>query len=395
MAGFGSVSIASCATATMTAPTMSTATSVPTTAQPMVPPGEAPTATRRRRIMRGVWIGVAVTFLLGVIGASVLPVPYYALRPGDARPLAGLVSVEGADEFPTDSPVAFTTVKVGRTTLMEALVGWFDDDVDVVPAEVIEGDRTEEETDRYNQQLMDDSKLIATTVAMERLGYDIPVRTEGVLVEGVVPDQPADGLLERGDVILAVDDEPIDVPGEVRSLLQAGGPGATHVLSVEREVGAPPVEVELTTAAAPDDPGRAVVGIIPRERIVDIELPFEVDVESDDVKGPSAGLAFTLAILDHLSPGELTGGKDVAVTGTMDLEGNVGPVGGAVQKAVAVRDDGFDAFLVPPAEFDEVEARIGDDVEVVAVDSLDEALAALATLGGDIEALDEVGPAPA
>ncbi len=78
----------------------------------------------------------------------------------------------------------------------------------------------------------------------------------------------------------------------------------------------------------------------------------------------------------------------------MDLEGNVGPVGGAVQKAVAVRDDGFDAFLVPSAEFDEVEARVGDEVEVVAVDSLDEALAALAALGGDIEALDEVGPAP-
>ncbi len=173
--------------------------------------------------MRRLWVGVAVTFLLAVIGASVLPVPYYALRPGDARLLDDLVSVDGAEEFPTDSPVAFTTVKVGRTTLIEALVGWFDDDVDVVPAEVIEGDRTEEETDRYNQQLMDDSKLIATAVALERLGYDVPVTTEGVLVEGVVPEQPADGLLERGDVILAVDGEQIDEPGEIRSLLQAGG----------------------------------------------------------------------------------------------------------------------------------------------------------------------------
>ena len=214
-----------------------------------------------------------------------------------------------------------------------------------------------------------------------------------MLVEGVVPDQPADGLLQRGDVILAVDDEPLDEPGEIRTLLQAGGPGSTHELSVEREVDAPPVEVELTTAAAPDDPDRAVVGIIPRERIVDVELPFDISVESDDVKGPSAGLAFTLAILDHLSPGELTGGKDVAVTGTMDLAGNVGPVGGAVQKAVAVRDGGFDAFLVPSAEFDEVEDRVGREVEVVAVDTLDEALAALCRTGRRHRGARSGGPA--
>jgi PDZ domain-containing protein len=113
------------------------------------------------------------------------------------------------------------------------------------------------------------------------------------------------------------------------------------------------------------------------------------------VGGPSAGLAFTLAVLDVLTPGELTGGHRVAVTGTMALDGTVGPVGGGLQKAVAVRNAGYDAFLVPSDELEEVEAVIGDDLRVIAVDTLAEALEALESLGGDVAALGAAGTAAA
>ena len=176
----------------------------------------------------------------------------------------------------------------------------------------------------------------------------------------IAPDSPAAEVLEIDDVIVAVDGNDVDVPDEIGDLLQVGGPGATHTLTVERPAGSDTqVEVEVTTIAAPDDPDRAIIGIAPEDRITDFDFPVDVSIDSGDVGGPSAGLAFTLAVLDVLTPGELTGGHRVAVTGTMSLDGSVGPVGGGAQKAIAVRDAGYEVFLVPSDELEEVRRRWG------------------------------------
>ena len=131
-----------------------------------------------------------------------------------------------------------------------------------------------------------------------------------------------------------------------------------------------------------------MIGIATEDRIVDFDFPVDVTIDSGKVGGPSAGLAFTLAVLDVLTPGELTGGHRVAVTGTMALDGTVGPVGGAAQKAITVRDAGYEVFLVPSDELDEVEATVGDDLQVIAVDTLAEALEALGSLGGNVGSLE-------
>jgi PDZ domain-containing protein len=269
--------------------------------------------------------------------------------------------------------------------LLEAVVGWLDDDTDVLPQERVRGDRTAEENRRYNAELMDASKLVAVAVALERLGHEVDVRTTGTIVRDIAEGSPAEGVLEQDDVIMAVDGEPVDVPDEVRGLLQVGGPGAAHTLTVERPAGTDNrVDVEITTVPADDDPERALIGIIPEDRLADFEFPIDVTIDSGTVGGPSAGLAFTLAVLDVLTPGELTGGHRVAVTGTMALDGTVGPVGGGPQKAIAVRDAGYEAFLVPTAEVEEVEEAVGDDLQVIGVDTLAEALAALESLGGNV-----------
>lgn len=123
------------------------------------------------------------------------------------------------------------------------------------------------------------------------------------------------------------------------------------------------------------------------------EPPFEIDIDSGSVGGPSAGLAFTLAIIEELTPGELTGGAKVAVTGAIGIDGTVGRIGGIEQKAVAVRESGATVFLVPasqlPEELEVVRERLGPDVLLVLVDDLDEALEALRDIGGDIEAVEE------
>ena len=120
---------------------------------------------------------------------------------------------------------------------------------------------------------------------------------------------PAAAVLEVDDVIVAVDGEAVDEIGEVGELLQPGGPGATHTLTVERPAGGDTrVDVEVTTIAAADDPTRAIIGIAPEDRISGFDFPIDVTIDSGTVGGPSAGLAFTLAVLDVLTPGELTGG---------------------------------------------------------------------------------------
>ncbi len=340
----------------------------------------------RGRARRWLWAALLFSSLVGVIGASVLTVPYYALSPGSTWPLDSLVHVDGAPSYRTRHPVAFTTVNVGQTSLLEALAGWIDGDVDVVPASVIDGDRSRDETNSYNRRLMDDSKLVAKAVALRAVGRPVELRTAGTQVVAVAEGQPASGKLSAGDVIVAVDGAAVDVPDELRTLLAVGGPGATHRLSVAPSRGGGVREVELATVGSPQDPSRAVIGIAPREVLVSAESPVAVRLDTSDVGGPSAGLAFTLAVIDRLTRGELTGGRRVAATGTIALDGTVGRVGGTVQKAVAVRDAGYEVFLVPADERAEIAGRVGDDVEVIGVATLQDALDALASLGGGFQA---------
>lgn len=325
-----------------------------------------------------------------VIGAAVVPVPYVALSPGSARPVAEHVLVEGAPSYPPESSVAFTTVSLGSTSLLEALAGWLDDDVDVLPERVVRGGRSADESRRYNAVLMDTSIQVSIAVALQRLGYEVDIRTTGAVVRQILEGSPAAARLELDDVIVAVDGHPVDQPGEVGTLLQAGGPGAEHVLVVERPAGSEErVEVTLSTMAAADDPERAIIGISAEDRIAAFDFPVDVTIDAGRVGGPSAGLAFTLAVLDVLTPGELTGGTRVAVTGTMDLTGRVGPVGGGAQKGIAVRDAGYEVFLVPSDELEEVREATGDRVRVIPVDTLEEALEALDSLGGNAGSLLE------
>lgn len=345
---------------------------------------------QRTPVQARLWVGaIALALLCSVVaGAAVLPVPYVALRPGSTRPVTEQVLVEGVPSFPPEHSIAYTTVRVGSTSLLEAVVGWLDGDVDVVPEATIRGDRSAEEARRYNAQLMDTSKLVAISVALEHLGHDVQIRTTGTVVRQIAEGSPAAEALELDDVIVAVDGEAVDVPDELRPLLQVGGPGAQHTLTVERPAGSgTTVDIVLSTVAAPDDPGRAVIGIAPEERISGFDLPIAVTIDSGDVGGPSAGLAFTLAVLDVLTEGELTGGHRVAATGTMSLDGTVGPVGGGAQKATSARSAGYEVFLVPSAELAEVQEAIGDDLQVIPVDTLSQALDALDSLGGNAAGL--------
>ncbi len=212
------------------------------------------------------------------------------------------------------------------------------------------------------------------------------------MVDDVAPDMPADGVLHPNDTIVAIDGQRFDDSDDRTRLLDGHAPGDTVTLTVQPLTGEQK-DVSIELAAAPDDPNRGVIGVTLFPVVLSYDFPFAVQIDTGDGGGPSAGLAFTLALLVDLTPGDLTGGHDIAATGTISGDGSVGPVGGTGQKAAAVRANDADLFLVPRADYADAVAHAGSNLKVVAVDDLDDALDALADLGGNADELPTVGAA--
>ncbi len=353
-----------------------------------VPPATGPIGEGRPRRRRRAWVVAGVLAALMVaagIAAAVVQVPYYALSPGSVWSTEELIAVEeGVETFDSEGEIGFTTVSLRRATALEAFLGWLDPAVKVVEEEVILGDQTPDQNRQLNRQFMTNSKVTATAVAFEALGEDV-VLGDGAVVMEVAPGMPADGLLEVGDVIIGVDGDEVELWEDLVDLIGEMHPGDRIELEVERAATGEVEVVEAELAPREEDPELPILGVIGQTR-AEFDFPYEVEIDSGDVGGPSAGLAFTLAILDVLTPEDLTGGRSVATTGTIDLGGHVGPVGGVPQKTVAARRAGVELFIVPSVEAEEAREYAGD-MEIAAADTLEEALEVLDDFGGDSLAL--------
>lgn len=348
------------------------------------PPPTPDAPISRARAWR--WWLAAVLFLgsaAALFAAFTVQIGHFEFRPGSARPTAELVNVgQDVTTHPPAGEIAFTTVSLRQSTVASYVWAWFDDDVQVVADELILGNRSPQENRQFNMQLMDTSKQDAIRVALLELGYEVPVSIDGVVVVGVQEGSAAEGLLDAGDSVVAIGGEVLDDIDDVTRIMDGKGPGETVPLTVEPVQGEDAAQVDVVLGASPEDPAQGLIGISLEPRSPAYAFPLDIDIDSGNVGGPSAGLAFTLAVLDLLTPGELTGGLDVAVTGTIDGAGNVGDVGGVRQKTAAAIDDDYDVFLVPSGEYEEAAERAGDALEVISVDTLGDALDALASLGG-------------
>ena len=361
-----------------------------------------PAAPESRRAKRAgwQWVGAVVGLLVSavIIGGMLFEVPYVALVPGSARDTEPLLVVNGIESYPSEGELLLTTVRVRqRPNLWEYLWLQADDDTEIVAEDVILAGRTPEENRTFNLQLMTDSKSVAIAVALEELGYDA-INSDGVIIAELVEGAAAEEVLAIGDTVVAIDGSPVSTTSDLIDLLGAAEPGDEITLTVERfgddGTYGEPEEQSVVLGPKPEEPETAFLGVGPTDRIeLTDNFDFEIDIDSGAVGGPSAGLAFTLAVLDELTEGELTGGATVAVTGTIDVSGRVGTVGGVVQKTAAVRELGADVFLVPAglaeSEMDRILDRAGDDLEVIPVEDLDDALEALAGLGGEVAAVEE------
>jgi len=330
-----------------------------------------------------------VLLLVAIIAASTIDVPYYAISPGSARQTNDLVEVPQDRRFPPKGQLLFVTVGVGRLKALQWLIVSLDDDVEVVPERAILGTTPADEYREQVTQEMVDAKEAAVVVALRRLCEPVTETGTGARVELVVEGSPAAAAgIARGDTVTAVDGRTVNAAAEALAVLRAKPVGAPLQLTlVGPTEGVAPRTVTATLGRRPEDPALSFLGVTLRTRQQDFSLPFDVAIDTGKVGGPSAGLEFALSIVDQLTAGELTGGQKVAVTGTIELDGTVGPVGGVPQKTVTVRRTGAKLFLVPKEQVSEAQAKAGDGVEIVGVDTFDEAIQALAARGGDISGI--------
>lgn len=337
----------------------------------------APAPTRR-----AVTLSVSMVAAAGLVAAATLvPLPYVVQGPGPTIDVLGeddgqrLITVDGG--HPGTGELRLTTVSVaGSPTqplhLGQVLAGWLNPDKVVLPVEqVFQTDRTKEEIDADNEAAMISSQEYATVAALEELGHVVPTTLTAV---GVVVGSGAEGVLEEGDVLTTLDGVAVTSFSDLSARLGGTPPGTEVQVGLVR--GGEDVTVAITTGD--DGSGGSILGVY-----IDPEfhLPVPVSIQIDKVGGPSAGMMFALGIIDLLTPEDEANGVVIAGTGTIDLTGEVGPIGGIELKMIGAVDDGATWFIAPLDNCDDVQGRVPDGLGVVAVENLAEARAAMVAIG--------------
>lgn len=340
---------------------------------------------------------IRVLFSSLIVGAITVAAMFYelpllAVQPGPAFNATGFVKLE-APTSESKGSLHLTTVTISRElSAVEAVISWVSPRARVIPRSAIfPPGKSDEDVGRETAAQMSESQLAATYAALQELGYEL--ESDGVWVRGTVKGQPADGKLEGGDVITSVDGKSVRTTEELQAALRRHKVGDTVKIGVRRGTETKEFSVSTVVSGSSGSLGNEarhpVIGVTIEQSF---KLPFKVSIKADDIGGPSAGLMFALAIVDLLDPADLTGGRVIAGTGTIDAKGRVGAVGGVSQKVQGARCihmpptnkkcASATVFLVPKeeGEINDAQEASRGRMRVIAVSSLKEAVAELKAL---------------
>jgi PDZ domain-containing protein len=318
----------------------------------------------------------AVVGLLLIIGlgiaALMVPIPiFYAYEPGPVRDVEQLVEVEGANTYSSEGQLYLTTVSVQTEVTFVKWVGsLFDPHTMIVMKEDVTGGLTLEELAKRNRLEMTSSKKSAEAVALSALGLAAPTG-DGVRVAATVPESPAEGVFMKEDEIIEVDGVRTLTTCQVGAEIDKHEPGERLFFTVERDGKRRTLSVEATSN--PQDPEAPFIGLEMRDVNFEFDPGLEIEFKTGRIAGPSAGLMFSLALYDRLTPEDLTGGRAIAGTGEIACDGGVGAIGGITQKVAGAEEEGAEIFLAPAANAEEA-AEAAGDIEIVPVSNFQEAL---------------------
>ena len=310
-------------------------------------------------------------------------VPYVALGPGPTFNTLGevdgkeVVDIEGTEVHPTSGHLNMTTVSQrDQLSLAQALVFWASGRDQLVPRDLVyPPDQSKEEIEEANSRDFRESEDSAEYAALHYLKYPM-----AITVESTDEDGPSQGKLQAGDAITAVDGTPVADLDEFQALMKDTAPGDTIVIGYRRKNGRDG-STEITLGEHPQGE-QGFMGV----NVLDAPwAPFTIDFNLANIGGPSAGLMFSLAVVDKLTTGDLNGSKFVAGTGTITGDGVVGSIGGITHKIVAAEDAGATVFLVPAENCDEAKTADADGIDLLKVQTLEQAIDSLRVLsaGGE------------
>lgn len=341
--------------------------------------------------------GLLLIFGSFVFAAVAIPisVPYYAMAPGPVSDVSDFVQVAEPSKT-TEGEFFFLTVSLQEVNVIEWVAAKLDGRVDLAPRNRIRpAGVSQDALRRQNLDMMERSKQNAIFVALTQLGYEVTYKGEGALISSVIKGSAAEGVLLPNDVIVAVNGEPVEFSTDAVDLIKGHAPGDELTLTIKRSDPDNPDTVntiDIGLVLGPykfidedgntvEDPERGMVGVMLSDANVDVIFPIDVSIDSRNIGGPSAGLMFTLEVMDELTEQDMTHGRRIAGTGTIDPDGNVGPIGGIRQKIFGAIDAGAEYVLVPAGNYDEAVVAAGDKIEVVKVANIQDALTFLKSLG--------------
>jgi Lon-like protease len=323
----------------------------------------------------------AATVIIALVAAVLIPVPYVILGPGPTLNTLGkdstgkpLITISGHPVYPASGHLNMVTVTYqggpgNQFNVFTGLRAWLDKSEAVVPqSELFAPGQSQQQVQQTDQQQMAGSQQTATAAAFNQLhiGYKTVVA-----VAGTEKGMPASGVLRSGDVISAVDGQPVTSISQLTSLIKADG-AAPLRLAIVRGRGTHQVQL---TARQVD--GHPVIGVVVQPQY---EFPFGVNISIGDIGGPSAGMMFALGLIDKLTPMNLAGGRFIAGTGEISANGAVSPIGGIQQKMVGARDAGATVFLTPAGNCPDTAGAVPAGLRVVKVSTLSGAVSALQAL---------------
>lgn len=308
-------------------------------------------------------------------GLWLAPSDKYIFLPDRARAVAPVVRVDGERPDGNGGGIYYVAVDVRQASILEKLFPWVREGSTLVDeAQVRAPNQNEREHRRAELASMRQSQRYAAAVALTSLGYSIEITPRGALIQSVAKGFPAQGRLRARDLVVRVDGRPVPSPDHFRAALGRRRPGDVVRLRV-RNAGKTRI-VRIRTTGNPDAPERPFLGVLIHE--AQVTLPVSVQIETGEVGGPSAGLAFALDVMEELGRG-VDRGYRVAASGELGLDGAVRAVGGIKQKTIGARRAGVDVFLVPGENEREAREHAGG-LRIIAVKTFRQALRALATL---------------
>lgn len=321
---------------------------------------------------------ILISFLIIFItisSLSLVKTDYYFMSPGP--PYQWEIEYVEINSFDFEGNLYQLTVRRDEANALIYAWSLINDSYDLYPREVILPDGvTPKELSEISIQNMRTSENVAIAVALKNVGYEISSKGDGVSVVGLLDDSPVKEKLKKGDLLNSINNKEINSTTEFIATLRTYSIGETVSIGLLREVDGELKQmfVETTLIEHVEYEGEPMVGFLATTVNERFDFPFEIDIKTGNVGGPSAGLMMALNVYNNLIPEDITNSLVVAGTGTIEIDGSVGPVGGIKQKVIAAKRAGAELILVPTANFEEAIPMATESTAIAAIDSFEEAL---------------------